>query len=209
MNVKRDEEFIRRLKLLGLEGCKVVDIGGNGKFYPVDPEAEALHPDWKRTCNYGGGAYSPDGHFHADCKEQYCMAPCGCCECNLDVLIYGRKGLKYVPNESGDVNPDFQDHTRAPMVFDWDEAARRIKESGCVTACAGLRGHQETFRPIFRNGRPVVSGLDISSPWAVPVIEINGVVTPCYKWHEGDYHPMYVKPQWWPAAALDILGVEH
>lgn len=95
---------------------------------------------------------------------------------------------------------------REMMVFDWDEAARRIKASGCSEASAGLSGDWEwTGGMIFEDGQPDFDSYTfLSSTWAVPELEINGEVEPCYKMeHE--------VPGWgpgtkWPQSALDILN---
>lgn len=83
-------EYLRRMKLLGYDKSDTIpDIGANGAFYPADPEAEPLHPDWEKSTLYSGGAFSPDGRFHADCREQYCMMPCKYCQLNTWVQICG------------------------------------------------------------------------------------------------------------------------
>lgn len=91
------------------------------------------------------------------------------------------------------------------MVFDWDEAARRIKASGCSYAAAGLRNDWEyTGDTIFKDGKPYHKGYTyLASTWAVPELDIDGEIEPCYKMeHE--------VPGWgcdtkWPKSALRIL----
>lgn len=94
------------------------------------------------------------------------------------------------------------------MVFDWDEAARRIKASGCTEAYAGLRSDWEyTGGCIFDEGKPYYNGgAYLSSTWAVPELEIDGDVEPCYKMQSKT-------PGWdfdtkWPESALAILRGE-
>lgn len=93
------------------------------------------------------------------------------------------------------------------MIFDWDRAALRIKESGCKTASAGLRDDWGcTGGLIFDDGKPVSEDdtyVYLASTWAVPELEIGGEVEPCYfvddgrGWDSGTY---------WPESALEILG---
>ena len=91
------------------------------------------------------------------------------------------------------------------MVFDWDKAAKRIKEENAVIARAGLEDDWEwTGGTIFRNGSPVKEYTYLASTWAVPELELDGVREPCYvmesqtKWDENTQ---------WPQSALKILGV--
>ena len=98
---------------------------------------------------------------------------------------------------------------REMMVFDWDEAARRIKASGCSEAAAGLRDDWEwTGGTIFADGKPYYDGYTfLSSTWAVPELEIDGVVEPCYKMeHEV---PGWGSDTKWPDSALKILNGEE
>ena len=92
------------------------------------------------------------------------------------------------------------------MVFDWDEAARRIKASGCSVASAGLRDDWEyTGGAIFYGGQPCFDSYTyLASTWAVPELVINGEVEPCYKMeHEV---PGWDSDTKWPQSALDILN---
>lgn len=92
-----------------------------------------------------------------------------------------------------------------PMVFDWDEAARLIKESGCSEATAGLRGDWEwTGGCIFRDGKPDFKSYTyLASVWAVPELCINHHNVPCYKMaHEV---PGWGSDTKWPESALKIL----
>lgn len=92
------------------------------------------------------------------------------------------------------------------MVFDWDKAARLIKESGCADAMAGLHGDWEyTAGDIFRNGAPCRDEYTyLASTWATPEIKINSIITPCYKMQsEAPGWDAYTK---WPKSALEILN---
>jgi hypothetical protein len=95
------------------------------------------------------------------------------------------------------------------MVFDWDKAARLIKERGATEASAGLRGDWEyTGGSIFSGGKPDMGSYTyLASTWAVPEIEINGETLDCYIMEEN------VPKSWggdfsgakWPHSALEIL----
>lgn len=98
---------------------------------------------------------------------------------------------------------------RELMVFDWNEAARRIKASGCRDASAGLRGDWEwTGGIIFSDGEPCYTEYTyLSSTWAVPELEIDGEREPCYKMeHEV---PGWGSGTKWPQTALMILNMEE
>lgn len=95
------------------------------------------------------------------------------------------------------------------MVFDWNKAAELILERKPKEASAGLRGDWEwTGGTIYENGSPVTDSYTyLSSTWAVPEIELDGDIVPCYK--------MQSKvPDWgsdtkWPQSALNILKGEN
>ena len=92
------------------------------------------------------------------------------------------------------------------MVFDWNKAARLIKESKTDYASAGLDEDWEwTGGVIYENGEPVRDAYTyLSSTWATPKLCINGNFIDCYKMaHE--------VPNWnaetkWPESALKILN---
>ena len=93
------------------------------------------------------------------------------------------------------------------MVFDWDKAARIIKESKCKYASAGLDGDWEwTGGTIYDRGQPVMDSYTyLSSTWATPLLDIDTSLTsiPCYKMQSET-------PGWdfdtkWPESALKIL----
>lgn len=94
------------------------------------------------------------------------------------------------------------------MVFDWDEAARLIKESGCTDAYAGLRDDWEyTGGMIFDDGQPYYGGYTfLASTWAVPELEIDGKLIPCYKMQSET--PGWDSDTKWPDSALAILKGE-
>ncbi len=95
------------------------------------------------------------------------------------------------------------------MVFDWDKAARIIKERRPKIASAGLRSDWEwTGGVIYKDGKPVKDSYTfLASTWAVPELDIDGDIIECYimksnaeGWDSGTK---------WPESALYILeGVE-
>ena len=92
-------------------------------------------------------------------------------------------------------------------VFDWDKAARLIKEAQPTEAGAGLRDDWEyTGGDIWRAGKPV-SEADTStylgSNWAIPELEMDGVRQDCYV-TEADSG--WDSDTYWPQSALDIIG---
>lgn len=94
-------------------------------------------------------------------------------------------------------------------VFDWHKAARRIKESGAMSASAGLSGDWEwTGGDILRYGRPLLTGESytyLASIWATPELEIEGGLTEdCWCWQSE--HPDWGSDTRWPQSALDILA---
>jgi hypothetical protein len=96
-------------------------------------------------------------------------------------------------------------------VFDWDEAATRIKAAGVQNASAGLSGDWEwTGGQIFADGKPVPAEdtyTYLASTWATPELAIgDGLPEACWKfkadtdgWDAGTY---------WPDSALAILRGE-
>lgn len=90
-------------------------------------------------------------------------------------------------------------------VFDWDKAAKLIKQKGCDTASAGLSSDWEwTGGEIFTNGKPNKEDYTyLSSTWATPELEIDDEIIDCYKMQSE-------VPDWgsdtkWPESALKIL----
>lgn len=94
---------------------------------------------------------------------------------------------------------------KEPMVFDWDTAAELINKHKPAWATAGLRGDKEyTEGTIYADGEPIMDNYTyLASTWAVPELEMDGAVYPCYKM-SGEV------PDWdahtkWPESALKIL----
>lgn len=93
-------------------------------------------------------------------------------------------------------------------VFDWDKAAKLIKESKTNYASAGLDEDWEwTGGVIYKDNKPVTDSYTyLSSTWATPKLCINDEFIDCYKmWCE--------VPDWnaetkWPESALKILNEE-
>ena len=94
-------------------------------------------------------------------------------------------------------------------VFDWNEAARRIKESGTSSAAAGLRSDWDhTGGLIFSGYEPIPEDdtyVYLASSWATPELDLQLGDGPqdCYimqseqpSWNAGTY---------WPDSALEIL----
>lgn len=91
------------------------------------------------------------------------------------------------------------------MVFDWEKAARMIKQTGCTEASAGLRDDWEwTGGIIFEDGKPTTEHYTyLASTWAVPEIEIDGEIYECFRM-------ISEAPGWdantqWPESALSLL----
>lgn len=93
-------------------------------------------------------------------------------------------------------------------VFDWDKAARIIKERHANSASAGLQDDWEyTGGPILKGGMPVdreVSCCYLASNWAIPELEIGGEVIECFKMEREA--PGWDAETFWPESALEILS---
>ena len=94
-------------------------------------------------------------------------------------------------------------------VFDWDKAARLIKERKPKIAEAGLEGDWEyTGGVIYRNGKPVTdndigdSYTYLASTWATPILELDGDPVECYVMDDKRGWDEHTK---WPKSALEIL----
>lgn len=91
------------------------------------------------------------------------------------------------------------------MVFDWDKAARLIKEKSPTVVSAGLRDDWEwTGGLIYKNHEIVEDGgTYLASTWAVPEIMIDGEVESCYimESENKDWNAYTV----WPDSAKNIL----
>ena len=89
-------------------------------------------------------------------------------------------------------------------IFDWDKAARIIKERKPRVAWAGLRWDWEyTGGKIYANGNPVFDGDHyLGSNWAVPELQIDDEIIECYVMaSQTNFGPETI----WPQSALDIL----
>lgn len=93
-------------------------------------------------------------------------------------------------------------------VFDWNEAATRIKVAGAQTASAGLQDDWEwTGGEILRDGEPVPhenTYVYLASTWAIPELVIDDDdPIPCWKF--SDDTDGWDSATYWPASALAIL----
>jgi hypothetical protein len=104
----------------------------------------------------------------------------------------------------------FDQHDAYPAgvrVFDWEKAARRIKESGAQFASAGLsEDWGMTGGPILEGGE-IVSEDDtytfLASRWATPVLVLDGREEECWTLlDQSDYD----ESTYWPTEARSILG---
>lgn len=96
------------------------------------------------------------------------------------------------------------------MVFDWEEAARRIKASGARSASAGLRGDWEyTGGPILEGGKPVPQDdtyVFLASTWATPELRLDGgEPEECYRMQSATPGGAWGSDTYWPQEALQIL----
>ena len=98
---------------------------------------------------------------------------------------------------------------KEPMVFDWNKAARVIKERRPKCASAGLRSDWEyTGGTIYEDGKPVMDAYTyLASTWAVPELDMDGDIVECFRMeHEV---PGWGSKTKWPKSALDILSSEE
>lgn len=99
-------------------------------------------------------------------------------------------------------------------VFDWDKAARLIRERGAQRAGAGLSGDWEwTGGQILKDGKPIPredTYTFLASNWAMPeLVTDDGDVEDCFiiddearkRWGDVDLSSIY-----WPPSALAILN---
>lgn len=98
---------------------------------------------------------------------------------------------------------------RELMIFDWNKAAELIKDRNPSIAEAGLRGDWEwTGGTIYENGSPVLDSYTyLASIWAVPEIDLDGKIIPCYKMQSEV--PNWDSETKWPQSALNILKGEN
>ena len=92
------------------------------------------------------------------------------------------------------------------MVFDWEKAARLIKERQPREARAGLRDDWEwTSGQIYFDGKPDTDSYTyLASTWAVPELMIDGEVIECFIMKADS--PGWDSDTKWPDEALAILG---
>ena len=95
---------------------------------------------------------------------------------------------------------------RTRMVFDWDKAARLIKERNGTEARAGLAGDWEyTGGIIFSDGKPDMESYTyLASTWATPELEIDGDLMDCFLMESET--PGWDEETKWPESALVILS---
>ena len=100
----------------------------------------------------------------------------------------------------------YANRDKEEMVFDWDAAARIIKERNVDHAEAGLRNDWEnTGGIILENGKPVMNSYTyLASTWAVPEIMIDGMYIECYRM-QSDVPKWGAKTKW-PKSSLEILA---
>lgn len=94
------------------------------------------------------------------------------------------------------------------MVFDWDRAARLIRERKPERASAGLRSDWEyTGGTIYKDEKPVMNDYTyLASTWAVPELDMDGDIVECFRMeHEV---PGWNSKTKWPKSALDILNAK-
>ena len=94
------------------------------------------------------------------------------------------------------------------MVFDWDAAAKLIKDRNPDTVSAGLSGDWEwTGGQIYNSTNGPVKKEDtytyLASTWAIPEIEIDGETIDCFKMQ--DETDGWSAETYWPDSALSIL----
>jgi hypothetical protein len=93
-------------------------------------------------------------------------------------------------------------------VFDWNKAARLIRESKATSAVAGLASDMEwTSGEILTEGKPTSredTYVFLASNWATPVIVLDGAgEVGC--WAYADATPKWDAHTYWPKSALAIL----
>lgn len=93
------------------------------------------------------------------------------------------------------------------MVFDWEKAAQIIKEKDAKEAAAGLRDDWNwTGGNILKDGKPIPRDETytyLASTWAVPELEIDGEIIPCYKMQSET--PKWNSDTYWPPEAMAIM----
>lgn len=94
---------------------------------------------------------------------------------------------------------------RPERVFDWDKAARIIRERRPHAAYAGLAEDlTDTFSVIYIDGEPLEDGSGyLASTWATPQLYLDGDSVDCWVW---EYETEWDTDTRWPQFALDILN---
>ncbi len=94
------------------------------------------------------------------------------------------------------------------MVFDWEKAARIIRESKTESASAGLSQDWEwTGGEIFKDGKPIPQDqthVYLASTWAKPELIVDEEVIECYKMQKET--PGWNAETYWPEEALKIFN---
>lgn len=92
------------------------------------------------------------------------------------------------------------------MVFDWEKAARLIRERKPAEASAGLRGDWGyTGGVIYRDGAVVTDDYTyLASIWAKPELDMDGDIVPC--WRLASDSPGWDAETKWPESATVILA---
>ena len=94
-------------------------------------------------------------------------------------------------------------------VFDWDRAAKIIREEKPEEAAAGLGQDWElTGGDIYRDGK-IIHQDDtytyLASTWAIPELELDGRIIECWRWID---ETEWNESTYWPQSAIDILSGE-
>jgi len=89
--------------------------------------------------------------------------------------------------------------------FDWNEAARILRERNPAEAEAGLQSDLEwTCGTIWRDGQPVTDSYTyLASTWATPVLVIDDEEIECWCWADEREFNADTK---WPESARAILS---
>lgn len=90
--------------------------------------------------------------------------------------------------------------------FDWETAARLIKERKPKCAEAGLEGDWDcTGGVIYQDGKTVTDSYAfLSSNWAIPQLDLDGERIDC--WVVLTDPKSFNPTELWPVAAIEILG---
>ena len=96
-------------------------------------------------------------------------------------------------------------------VFDWDKAARILRDRGAKEASAGLEEDWFwTGGEILRKGKPLARDATytyLASCWATPVLRVGRDTMECWVW--GSKAPEWDAETFWPESALKIFNGEE